>query len=54
MGRKFLDEIAVEYPEKWVGTDDDRRAAWQQESEAYLTDEEETLPADFAPSIWRR
>lgn len=117
MGRKFLDDIAVEYPEKWVGTGAARRAAWQQENEeygfdsrdtwhldtvmlqllferlslylikadpvvdltshkfqvegremtqkevieeilgdlrAYLTDEEEKLPADFAPSIWRR
>lgn len=117
MARKFLDAIGVEYPDLWVGEDDERRAKWQAEAQeygfdsrdtwsldtvmlqllferlslylekaapvvdltfhkfqvegvemtqqeviedllrdlaAYLTDEDEELPADFAPSIWRR
>ena len=46
MARKFLDDIRVEYPEKWVGKDDARRASWEEEREVYGFDSRDTWSLD--------
>lgn len=42
MSRKFLDDLGVEYPEKWVTAEDERQPAWAAERKVYGFDSRDT------------